>query len=83
MRKLLSIAAFCLVLFVPFTANAQDKGASKQDEYSYEFDDDPLSASGFGPNDSTIRVRRGARRSTLIKPRTSFIKELIWSVEQL
>jgi hypothetical protein len=29
------------------------------DTYGYQFSDDPLSAGGFGPNDSTIRVRPG------------------------
>lgn len=32
----------------------------QQDEYGYEFSDDPLSAGGFGPNDATIRVRSAA-----------------------
>jgi hypothetical protein len=32
------------------------------DGYGYDFDDDPLSAGGFGPNDATIRVRPGAVR---------------------
>lgn len=66
------------------TAAAQAaKETSGGDGYGYEFDDDPLAAAGFGPNDSRIRVRKGAQRSTLIKPRTQFINELLKSVENL
>src|SRR5215831_1535761 len=51
--------------------------------YGYEFSDDPLSAGGFGPNDATIRVRPGPIRTTLIRPRTSFVPEMLKSVENL
>jgi hypothetical protein len=33
------------------------------------FEDDPLSAGGFGPNDATIRVKPGPVQSTLTRPR--------------
>ena len=57
---------------------------SKTDEgYGYEFDDDPLNAGGFGPNDATIRVRPRAARTTLIRPRTSFVPEMLKSVENI
>ncbi|MGE0322795.1 MAG: hypothetical protein AB7K71_16885 [Polyangiaceae bacterium] len=70
---------------IAFTAPnvfAQDK---KDDDkgYGYEFDDDPLNAGGFGPNDATIRVRPRAARTTLIRPRTSFVPEMLKSVENL
>ena len=55
----------------------------KEDGYGYEFSDDPLSAGGFGPNDATIRVRPGPVRTTLIRPRTSFVPEMLKSVENL
>ena len=65
-------------------ALAQDKGGGDKGEgYGYEFDDDPLSAGGFGPNDATIRVRPRAARTTLIRPRTSFVPEMLKSVENL
>jgi hypothetical protein len=51
--------------------------------YGYEFSDDPLNAGGFGPNDATIRVRKKAARTTLIRPRTSFVNEMLKSVENL
>src|SRR5512142_561023 len=51
--------------------------------YGYNFTDDPLSAGGFGPNDATMRVRPGPVRTTLIRPRTSFVPEMLKSVENL
>ncbi len=73
------------------SAFAQGKGAAapaagggaKDEGYSYTFTDDPLSAGGFGPNDATIRVRPNAVRNTLIRPRTSFVPEMLKSVENL
>ena len=58
-------------------------GGESKDGYGYEFSDDPLSAGGFGPNDATIRVRPGPVRTTLIRPRTSFVPEMLKSVENL
>ena len=59
------------------TMTQDDKG------YGYSFDDDPLHSGGFGPKDQLIRVRKKAARATLIRPRTSFVYELIKSVEDL
>jgi len=69
------------VLLIGSVALAQDK--KKEDGYGYEFSDDPLNAGGFGPNDATIRVRPGPVRTTLIRPRTSFVPEMLKSVENL
>lgn len=70
------------VLLVSAFALAQPK-KGKDDGYGYEFSDDPLNAGGFGPNDATIRVRPGPVRTTLIRPRTSFVPEMLKSVENL
>jgi hypothetical protein len=64
-------------------ANAQAEGGADPDGYGYEFEDDPLNAGGFGPNDATIRVRPKAARTTLIRPRTTFVPEMLKSVENL
>jgi hypothetical protein len=65
-------------------AFAQDvKSSDQEGGYGYEFSDDPLNAGGFGPNDATIRVRPGPVRTTLIRPRTSFVPEMLKSVENL
>ena len=73
------------IMVVASTAWAQPKAedAKDGDGYGYEFADDPLSAGGFGPNDATIRVRPGPVRRTLIRPRTSFVPEMLKSVENL
>ena len=63
-------------------AGVKNAGDSKEG-YGYEFSDDPLSAGGFGPSDATIRVRPGPVRTTLIRPRTSFVPEMLKSVENL
>lgn len=64
---------------------AQEVTETKEDtgDYGYEFDDDPLNAGGFGPNDATIKVRARAARTTLIRPRTSFVPEMLKSVENI
>ncbi len=58
-------------------------GGKDDGGYGYGFSDDPLAAGGFGPNDATIRVRPGPVRTTLIRPRTSFVPEMLKSVENL
>jgi hypothetical protein len=79
---LVGVAVVSAVLASSALAFAQEdkKGG---EGYGYEFDDDPLSAGGFGPNDATIRVRPRAARTTLIRPRTSFVPEMLKSVENL
>ena len=80
---LAAIAASCLTLAITTSAFAQVGTKDTADGYGYEFDDDPLNAGGFGPNDATIRVRAKAARTTLIRPRTSFVPEMLKSVENI
>jgi hypothetical protein len=65
------------------SASAQTQESQTADGYGYSFEDDPLNAGGFGPNDATIRVRKRAARTTLIRPRTTFVPEMLKSVENL
>jgi hypothetical protein len=76
-------ATVVALLAVASVASAQKDTEGGDDGYGYEFDDDPLNAGGFGPNDATIRVRPRAARTTLIRPRTSFVPEMLKSVENL
>jgi hypothetical protein len=62
---------------------AASNGTQGNGDYGYKFEDDPLSAGGFGPSDATIRVRPGPVRTTLIRPRTSFVPEMLKSVENI
>ena len=77
--------AWCLCVLGSSAVAAADpnSAAGKGDTYQYVFTDDPLNAGGFGPNDATIRVRPGPVRTTLIRPRTSFVPEMLKSVENL
>jgi hypothetical protein len=85
-----SLAA--VLLSLPGKAYAQDAApagaaangaAGGNGDYGYKFEDDPLAAGGFGPSDATIRVRPGPVRTTLIRPRTSFVPEMLKSVENI
>lgn len=57
--------------------------ATQADGYSYAFSDDPLAAGGLSATDATIKVRPGALRAVLTRPRTSFVVEMLRSVEKL
>jgi hypothetical protein len=80
----MALGAATLVLSPSVFAQRAAAAESKGDEgYGYTFEDDPLNAGGFGPNDATIRVRPRAARTTLIRPRTSFVPEMLKSVENI
>ncbi len=90
--KLAGTVAGLAVMLLASSAWAQDAAAAKDtpggdkagaEGYGYEFSDDPLAAGGFGPNDATIKVRPKAARTTLIRPRTHFIPEMLKSVENI
>ena len=78
----IGLTAF-LVSGAAFAQDAKEAAGGDKDGYGYEFDDDPLSAGGFGPHDATIRVRPRAARTTLIRPRIQFVDEMLKSVENL
>jgi hypothetical protein len=88
-KWLLGVFAAAVLIAVPTQSRAQDASAAPsatgggQGDYGYKFEDDPLSAGGFGPSDATIRVRPGPVRTTLIRPRTSFVPEMLKSVENI
>lgn len=86
-RKLkVSLAAISVGVAVLACSTAAFAQAAKEgggEGYGYEFSDDPLNAGGFGPNDATIRVRPTAARTTLIRPRISFVQEMLKSVENI
>lgn len=91
LKKLVGSVAGVSVMLLASSAWAQDAPVAKENAagdksgegYGYEFSDDPLAAGGFGPNDATIKVRPKAARTTLIRPRTHFIPEMLKSVENI
>jgi len=80
---LLASSAFAQAAQQDAASGVKDTAGSSGDGYGYEFSDDPLAAGGFGPNDATIKVRPKAARTTLIRPRTNFIPEMLKSVENI
>jgi hypothetical protein len=80
---MIAAAGVLLMASEALAQGAKGGGGKKDEGYGYEFSDDPLAAGGFGPNDATIRVRPGPVRTTLIRPRTSFVTEMLKSVENL
>ena len=83
-KGILAASIVAAASLTTLAASAQGIQETKTDDgYGYSFEDDPLNAGGFGPNDATIRVRARAARTTLIRPRTSFVPEMLKSVENL
>jgi hypothetical protein len=74
------ILAISVVAFLPATASAQVETA---DHYEYRFEDDPMNAVSQRDLADLIRIRVGQPRTTLIRPRTHFVPELLKSVERL
>jgi hypothetical protein len=57
--------------------------AAPEQGYTYAFLDDPLDAGVFGTHEAHIRVASHVIRTTLIRPRTAFVAELLKTVENL
>jgi hypothetical protein len=47
------------------------------------FDDDKLLTSNLGPDQAKITTRGGPVRTILVRPRTSFVPEMLKSIENL
>jgi len=72
-----ALAFSCLAL--SSVANAQPKDES----YSYHFDDDLMVGDTFSTPPPMLRVRRMSPRILLLRPRGSFVAEMLNSVEAL
>lgn len=83
MRPVFSL--FFLLCLVPAVALAEPKPTSRAVEPNtiYEFGDDALLGGMIDANAARITVRPRAARSTLVRPRTHFVPELLKSVESL
>jgi len=84
--RVVAVAAGLSVFMLASSVFAQAKETAAgggEEGYGYQFEDDPLAAGGFGPNDATIKVRPKAARTTLIRPRISFVPEMLKSVENI
>lgn len=63
------------------TAAAKDPKTDKG--YGYTFEDDPLNSGVEGTTGFVIKVRPKGARELLLRPRTSFVGEMLKSVEAL
>ena len=86
LSKLPLAAALALSLFglaLPCQAQSgKSAGAPKsEDNYIYTFTDDDLIGDTLSTTTALIRVRKPAARVTLIRPRASFVAEMLKSVE--
>ncbi len=87
----LRVAAVLCLLCVVHQAHAQPAATNDSSYrtettasgYRVNFDDDPLEAGGLGPIGARIAVMARASHTTLIRPRTAFVVELLKSVEHL
>lgn len=73
-----SLAAVAAAMICSFSA-----GIASAEDITYEFDDDLLDADGLDTKAALIKVRKKEVRTTLIRPRGSFVPELLKSVEHL
>ena len=63
------------------TAASPDPKAEKG--YGYNFEDDPLQSGVAGTTGFVLKVRPKGAREVLLRPRTSFVPEMLKSVEAL
>jgi hypothetical protein len=79
---------FAILAMSPLSAFAEEPAQSQAGSvapgtYAYTFDDDPLAAGAWEGTGSLIRVRAGAARVMLMRPRLQFVNELVKSAEGL
>jgi hypothetical protein len=87
-RKLAGCLFGALLALSPLSALAEEP--ARKDEkpvangnYAYSFDDDRLLGDMAAASGSVIRVRGGAARVQLMRPRLHFVNELLKSAEGL
>jgi hypothetical protein len=82
-----SLALALTLLFAAKGAHAEDSRGVKaqflERDTTYVFDDDPMVGDTLGAGSERIRVRPRGARSTLIRPRVQFIREIFKSTEAL
>lgn len=74
---------FAIVFSLSAFAAAEPKPKVVDQNTIYEFGDDNLLGGMIDANAARIVVRPRAARSTLIRPRTHFVPEMLRSVENL
>lgn len=64
-------------------AKAAPAKDNKDKSYGYTFEDDPLNSGVAGTLGFVLKVRPKGAREILLRPRTSFVPEMLKSVEAL
>ncbi|MBK8253870.1 MAG: hypothetical protein IPK82_14555 [Polyangiaceae bacterium] len=59
------------------------KDAKSDKNYGYTFEDDPLQSGVAGTTGFVLKVRPKGFRTVLLRPRTTFVSEMLKSVEAL
>jgi hypothetical protein len=78
------LACAAAILAVASQAVAETEATTRVgDNDYYRFKDDALLGAGFGAEGDVIRVRGVGLRVLLIRPRASFVPEMLKSVENL
>ena len=85
MNKLFAsiLASASFVLIAPAALAQVERSEWDKEGGSHVFKDDLLNSGVAIPGGENIRVRPPAMRSWLIRPRTSFVPELLKSVEKM
>ena len=80
--KLALVLGLALSSFaVASPSRAQTSSADTPDGYIYNFKDDKMLGSTMSGNMAILKVRIKSARATLIRPRASFVPEMLESVE--
>lgn len=77
------IVGMASLLALEGAALAQKKKGGGGDIEEMTFDDDKLLTSNLGPDQAKITTRGGPVRTILVRPRTSFVPEMLKSIENL
>jgi hypothetical protein len=80
-KLIAALGVLSSALALAITSSAQTK--SEPDSYLYKFVDDYMVGDTISSNTAILKVRPGPVRVTLIRPRASFVPEMLKSVEGL
>ena len=84
MRRSLTVLVGVLSLVaLEGIASTADKKKGGSDVEEMTFEDDKLLSSNLGPDQAKITTRGGPVRTILVRPRTSFVPEMLKSIENL
>lgn len=72
-----------VVASLPATTLAETDARCQRTDCSYRFDDDPLAAPGLSVYEQWLQQRGSVGRVLLIRPRLSFVPELLKTIQEI